>query len=99
VTKGVLKIVCRIWEVGVVIGRRRGAFSTLLRQSGLRASTGGVLATKSERKMLVSICLYSLYAWLAIVVLGLVSSVIIQDIGWEEHLRNDLFGVECDAKP
>jgi len=24
------------------------AFSTLLRQSGLRASTGGVLATKSE---------------------------------------------------
>jgi len=40
-----------------------GAFSTLLRQSGLRASTGGVLATKSERKMLVSTCLYSLYAW------------------------------------
>jgi len=33
-------------------GRRRGAFSTLLRQSGLWASTGGVLATKSERKML-----------------------------------------------
>jgi len=31
-----------------------GAFSTLLRQSGLRASTGGVLATKSERKMLAS---------------------------------------------
>ena len=40
-----------------------GAFSTLLRQSGLRASTGGVLATKSERKMLASTCLYSLYAW------------------------------------
>jgi len=46
-----------------VIGRRRGAFSTLLRQSGLRASTGGVLATRSERKMLSSTCLYSLYAW------------------------------------
>jgi len=30
---------------------------------GLRASTGGVLATKSERKMLASIWLYSLYAW------------------------------------
>jgi len=26
-------------------GRRRGAFSTLLRRPGLRASTGGVLAT------------------------------------------------------
>jgi len=40
-----------------------GAFSTLLRQSGLRASTAGVLATKCERKMLASTCLYSLYAW------------------------------------
>ena len=41
-----------------------GAFSTLLRQSGLRASTGGILTIKSERKMLASTCLYSLYAWL-----------------------------------
>jgi len=40
-----------------------GAFSTLLRQTGLRATNGGVLATKSERKMLASTCLYSLYAW------------------------------------
>jgi len=68
VTAGVLKIARRICEVGVaglpLIGRQRGAFSTLLRQSGLRASTGGVLATKSERKMLASTCLYSLYAWL-----------------------------------
>jgi len=40
-----------------------GAFSTLLRQSGLRASTGGVLTTESERKMLASTCLYSLDAW------------------------------------
>jgi len=66
VTGGVLKIARRICEVGVagsvVIGRRRGAFSTLLRQSGLRASTGGVLARKSERKMLASTCLYSLCA-------------------------------------
>jgi len=44
--------------------RATGAFSTLLRQSGLQVSTGGVLATKSERKMLASTCLYSLYAWL-----------------------------------
>jgi len=28
-----------------VTSRRQGAFSTLLRQSGLRASTAGVLAT------------------------------------------------------
>ena len=71
VTGGVLKIARRISEVGVagspVIGHRRGAFSTLLRQSGLRASTGGVLATKSERKMLASTCLYSLYAWFCFV--------------------------------
>jgi len=46
---GVLKIARRIWEVSVagwpVTGRRRGAFSTSLRRPGLRASTGGVLAT------------------------------------------------------
>jgi len=46
---GVLKIARRIWEVGVagwpVTGHRRGAFSTLLRQPGLRASNGGILAT------------------------------------------------------
>jgi len=67
VTGDVLKIARGIWEVGVaglpVIGRRRGAFSTLLRRPGLRASSDGVLATKSERKMLGSTCLYSLYAW------------------------------------
>jgi len=44
----------------------REVFSTLLRQPGLRASTGGVLATKSEGKMLASTCLYSLYAWFSI---------------------------------
>jgi len=34
-------------------------------------------------------------------VLGLVSSVLRQEIGWEEHLRNDvgLFCVEWDVKP
>jgi len=30
------------------------------------ASTGGILGTKSERKMFASTCLYSLYAWLFI---------------------------------
>ena len=67
-TGGVLKIARRIWVVGVaswpVTGRRRGAFSTLLRRHGLRASCDGVLATKGERKMLASTCLYLLYAWL-----------------------------------
>ena len=46
--KRVFKIVRRIWEVGMagspVTGRRREAFSTLLRRPGLRARTGGVLA-------------------------------------------------------
>jgi len=46
-----------------VIGRRQGAFSTLLRQPGRRASSDGVLATKSELEMLARTCLYSLYAW------------------------------------
>jgi len=39
-----------------------------MRQPGLRASSDGVLATKSERKMLASTCLYSLYAWLYVVI-------------------------------
>jgi len=47
-----------IWVVSVagspVIYRRRAAFSALLRRPGLRASSDGVLATKSERKMLAS---------------------------------------------
>jgi len=68
VAGGVLKIARRIWEVGLagspVIDHRRGAFSTLQRLPGLRASSDGILATKSERKMLASRCLYSLYAWL-----------------------------------
>ena len=64
---GVLKIARRIWQVGVagspVIGCRRGHSQHYWRP-GLRASSDGVLATKSERKMLASTCLYSLYAWL-----------------------------------
>jgi len=36
---------------------------------------------------------------LAFVVLGLVSSVLSQEIGREERLRNDLFCVERDVKP
>jgi len=71
VTGGAPKTACRIREAGAddppATGRRLGAFSTLVRQSGMRASTGGVLATKSERKMLASTCLYSLYAWFGLV--------------------------------
>jgi len=36
---------------------------------------------------------------LAFVVLGLVPSVLCQEISWEERLRNDLFYVEWDVKP
>jgi len=35
----------------------------------------------------------------AFVVLGVVSSILSQEIGWEERLRNDLFYVEWDVKP
>jgi len=49
VSGGVLKTARRIWEVAVaglpVTSRRRWTLSTLLRQSGLRASTDGVLVT------------------------------------------------------
>jgi len=31
--------------------------------------------------------------------LGLVSSVLYQEIGWEERLRSDLFCVKWDVKP
>ena len=67
---GTPKTARRIREAGAAgppaTGRRRGAFSTLLRKSGMRASTSGVLATKSEHKMLASTRLYSLYAWFAL---------------------------------
>ena len=48
--------------------------------------------------------LSELYAWFvlvlfAFVMLGLVSTVLRQEIDWEERLRNDLFYVEWDAKP
>jgi len=35
----------------------------------------------------------------AFVVLGLVSSVLRQEVGWKERLRNDLVCVEWDVKP
>jgi len=41
----------------------------------------------------VFVCLF------AFVVLGLLSSVLCQETGWEERLRNDLFCVEWDVKP
>jgi len=42
---------------------------------------------------------YFILVLCAFVVLGLVSSVLCQEIGWEERLRNDLFCVEWDVKP
>ena len=36
---------------------------------------------------------------LAFVMLGLVSSVLSQDIGWKERLQDDLFCVEWNVKP
>jgi len=50
---------------------------------------------------LVFVCLFrfSILHLFAFVALGLVSSVLCQDIGWEKHLRNDLFCVKWDVKP
>jgi len=40
---------------------------------------------------------YFVLVLFALVLLGLVSSVLRQEIGWEERLRNDLFCVEWDG--
>jgi len=42
---------------------------------------------------------YFVLVLFAFVVLGLVSSVLSQEIDWEERIRNDLFCVEWDVKP
>jgi len=42
---------------------------------------------------------YVVLVLFAFVVLGLVSSVLSQEIGWEERLRNDLSCVKWDEKP
>jgi len=42
---------------------------------------------------------YFVLVLFAFVVLGLVSSVLCQEIGWEERLRNDQFFVEWGVKP
>ena len=46
----------------------------------------------------VSVCHFVLVLF-AFVVLGLVSTVLTREIGWEERLRNGLFCVEWDVKP
>jgi len=44
------------------------------------------------------LCFCVVFVLPAFVVLGLVSSVLHQEIGWEERLRNDVFCVELDIK-
>ena len=44
-------------------------------------------------------CSSLFFVLFAFVVLHLVSSVLCQDIGWEERLRNDLLRVEWDVRP
>jgi len=83
---GAPKTARRIREAGAAGPPPTGAFSTLLLQSGLRASTGGVLATKSERKMLASTCLYSLYAWLILCPYFIVASFLAPECRIFSHL-------------
>ena len=42
---------------------------------------------------------YFVLVLFAFVALGLVSSLLCQEIGWEKHVQNDLFCVERDVKP
>ena len=48
---------------------------------------------------LINVIVYLCACAYAFVVLDLVSSVLCQEIGWEEHLRNDLLCIEWDVKP
>ena len=49
---------------------------------------------------LFSVCFFAiLFLCCLLFLLDLVSSVLSQEIGWEERLRNDLFYVEWDVKP
>jgi len=48
---------------------------------------------------LVFLRFFVLYSCVAFVVLGIVSSVLSQEIGWEERLLNYLFCVEWSVKP
>jgi len=48
--------------------------------------------------LLYVFCHYVLVLF-GIIVSGFVLSVLGQEIGWEEHLQYDLFGVEYDVKP
>jgi len=45
------------------------------------------------------VCVATILVLLAFALLRLVSSVLSQEISWEERLRNDLFWVEWDVKP
>jgi len=42
---------------------------------------------------------YFVFVLFAFVVLGLVSSLLCQQIGWKERLPNDLLCVDWDVKP
>ena len=49
--------------------------------------------------LFICFCLFVLWLF-ALVVLGLVSSLLSQEMGWKEHLQNDhLFCVDWDIKP
>ena len=70
-TGGAPKTARRIRQAGAAgppaTGRRRGRSQHYRGSLECGLSTGGVLASKSERKMLASTCLYSLYAWFILV--------------------------------
>jgi len=67
-----------------------GALLTLLRRPGLRASSDGVLATKSERKMLASTCSYSLYAWLLLLLMAAVSACLTAGVGGRSRIVDSI---------
>ena len=73
-TGGAPKTARRIREAGAAgppaTGRQRGGVLSITAAVWNAGSTGGVLVTKNERKMLASTCLYSLYAWFTGVVLN-----------------------------
>jgi len=48
---------------------------------------------------LLFVCFFSILSLCCFIALNVVSSILSQEIGWEERLRNDLVCDEWDVKP
>ena len=80
-------------------GQRHLLDDSILEQSPCASSQNSLQAAGTNSLSSLLLILHIVSVLFAFVVLGLVSSVLTQEIGLEEHLKNDLFFVKLDAKP